>query len=107
MRLSRYSHLLSSAVVNLAVVVMASAAYAGTSGPAMPWDGPLTTIRDSLSGTIAHILITVAIIVAGFVFALGDHGTAGKRLGGIALGGAIALGAVSFMTSVGWAGALI
>ncbi len=73
----------------------------------MPWDGPLETIRDSLSGTVAHILVTVAIILTGILLALGEGGSAARRIFGVAFGGAIALGAVTFMTSLGFAGAVI
>jgi len=82
-----------------------SAAEAAPIGPAMPWDGPLNTILGSLSGTVAHVLITVAVIVTGLVFAFTEHGSGARRLFGVAFGGAIALGALSFMTAVGWAGA--
>jgi type IV secretory pathway VirB2 component (pilin) len=71
----------------------------------MPWDGPLNTILSSLSGTVAHVLITVAVIVTGLVFAFTEHGSGARRLFGVAFGGALALGALSFMTAVGWAGA--
>ena len=80
-------------------------AAAATSGPAMPGDGPLQTILNSLSGTVAHVLITVAVIVTGLVFAFTEHGSGARRLFGVAFGGALALGALSFMTAVGWAGA--
>jgi type IV secretion system protein TrbC len=82
-----------------------SLAEAAPTGPAMPWDGPLNTILTSLSGTVAHVLITVAVIVTGLVFAFTEHGSGARRLFGVAFGGAIALGALSFMTAVGWAGA--
>ena len=82
-----------------------STANAAPIGPAMPWDGPLNTILGSLSGTVAHVLITVAVIVTGLVFAFTEHGSGARRLFGVAFGGAIALGALSFMTAVGWAGA--
>jgi type IV secretion system protein TrbC len=82
-----------------------SLAEAAASGPAMPWDGPLNTILNSLSGTVAHVLITVAVIVTGLVFAFTEHGSGARRLFGVAFGGALALGALSFMTAVGWAGA--
>jgi type IV secretory pathway VirB2 component (pilin) len=82
-----------------------SIAEAAPTGPAMPWDGPLNTILTSLSGTVAHVLITVAVIVTGLVFAFTEHGSGARRLFGVAFGGAIALGALSFMTAVGWAGA--
>jgi type IV secretion system protein TrbC len=84
---------------------VSSIAEAAPTGPAMPWDGPLNTILTSLSGTVAHVLITVAVIVTGLVFAFTEHGSGARRLFGVAFGGAIALGALSFMTAVGWAGA--
>ena len=86
-------------------LVFAAKAAAATSGPSMPWDGPLQTILNSLSGTVAHVLITVAVIATGLVFAFTEHGSGARRLFGVAFGGAIALGALSFMTAVGWAGA--
>ena len=86
-------------------LLLATAAIAATSGPTMPWDTPLTTIRDSLSGTVAHILVTVAVITTGLVFAFSEAGTGARRLFGVAFGGAIALGALSVMTAIGFAGA--
>lgn len=99
-RITRRVVLVSALVVSLATEAAAAAA-----GPAMPWDGPLQTILQSLSGTVAHVLITVAVIVTGFVFAFTEHGSGARRLFGVAFGGALALGALSFMTAVGWAGA--
>ena len=93
----------SAFVLGLAPAV----AHAATSGPAMPWDGPLALIRDSLSGTVAHIVITVAIILTGILFALGEEGSGMRRVAGIALGGSLALGAITFMTALGFAGAVI
>ena len=95
----------SLGVAPLLVVGLATQAAAAAAGPAMPWDGPLQTILQSLSGTVAHVLITVAVIVTGLVFAFTEHGSGARRLFGVAFGGAIALGALSFMTAVGWAGA--
>lgn len=87
------------------LLLVVAPALAATSGPSMPWDTPLTTIRDSLSGTVAHILVTVAVITTGLVFAFSEAGTGARRLFGVAFGGAIALGALSVMTAVGFAGA--
>ena len=82
-----------------------SVAVAAPIGPPMPWDGPLYIILASLRGTVAHVLVTVAVIVTGLVFAFTEHGSGARRLFGVAFGGALALGALSFMTAVGWAGA--
>ena len=84
---------------------VSSLAEAAPTGPSMPWDGPLNAILTSLSGTVAHVLITVAVLVTGLVFAFTEHGSGARRLFGVAFGGALALGALSFMTAVGWAGA--
>ena len=99
-------HATSSLVLALTLMPgLVSVAAAAATGPAMPWDGPLRTILQSLSGTVAHVLITVAVVVTGLVFAFTEHGSGARRLFGVAFGGAIALGALSFMTAVGWAGA--
>jgi len=100
-------HFLSAvaAVVLTGLAVLVGDAAAAAVGPPMPWDGPLLMILASLSGTVAHVLITVAVIVTGLVFAFTEHGSGARRLFGVAFGGALALGALSFMTAVGWAGA--
>lgn len=103
----RFTHRIARSLVLVPAVVfgLVTRAAAASAGPAMPWDGPLQTILQSLSGTVAHVLITVAVIVTGLVFAFTEHGSGARRLFGVAFGGAIALGALSFMTAVGWAGA--
>ena len=93
------------AAVLTGLAVLIGDAGAAAIGPPMPWDGPLLMILASLSGTVAHVLITVAVIVTGLVFAFTEHGSGARRLFGVAFGGALALGALSFMTAVGWAGA--
>jgi type IV secretory pathway VirB2 component (pilin) len=95
----------AAAVVLTGLAVLVGDAGAAAIGPPMPWDGPLLMILASLSGTVAHVLITVAVIVTGLVFAFTEHGSGARRLFGVAFGGALALGALSFMTAVGWAGA--
>jgi type IV secretion system protein VirB2 len=80
----------------------ASATPAGT---AMPWDTPLTNLLNNLQGTVARIAITVAIVVTGLVFAFGEAGSGLRRVAAIAFGGALALGALAFMTALGWVGA--
>ncbi len=96
---------IAAVVVLTGLAVLVADAWAAAIGPPMPWDGPLLMILASLSGTVAHVLITVAVIVTGLVFAFTEHGSGARRLFGVAFGGALALGALSFMTAVGWAGA--
>jgi len=90
-----------------AMLVLATpdAALATTSGPSMPWDAPLQTLLDNLQGTVARILVTVAVVITGLLFAFGESGGAFRRVFGIAFGAAIALGALTVLTSLGFVGA--
>lgn len=92
------------AVVAL-VVLVASPAFASPGGAAMPWDTPLINLLNNLQGTVARIAITIAIVLTGLIFAFGEAGTGLRKIMGIAFGGAIALGALAFMTALGWVGA--
>ena len=88
-----------------AAIVLVEPAVAAPSGAAMPWDTPLTTILDNLQGTVARVLVTVAVVLTGLLFAFGEAGGAFKKVFGIAFGGAIALGALTFLSALGFAGA--
>ena len=96
----------STVVVTAAVAVLVAApAIATPAGPTMPWDQPLTVILGNLQGTVARILVTVAVVVTGLMFAFGEAGGAFRRVFGIAFGAAIALGALSVLSSLGFVGA--
>ena len=94
-----------AALTFLCVVVGADAAFATPAGAAMPWDTPLTNLLNNLQGTVARIAITVAIVLTGLIFAFGEAGSGLRKVMGIAFGGALALGALTFMTALGWVGA--
>jgi len=79
--------------------------WAAPTGAAMPWDAPLTTILDNLQGTVARVLITIAVVLTGLLFAFGEAGGAFKKVFGIAFGGALALGALTFLSALGFVGA--
>ena len=87
------------------VAVGASSALATPAGASMPWDTPLTNLLNNLQGTVARIAITVAIVLTGLIFAFGEAGSGLRKVMSIAFGGALALGALTFMTALGWVGA--
>ena len=89
------------------MVGVPEASWATQTGPALPWDGPLTVIQNNLTGTIAHIAIVIACVIAGMAFMFAGESSFGRTVGSIAAGGAIALFAVNFMTGIGFAGALV
>lgn len=86
-------------------LLVADPAAATPSGPSMPWDQPLTTLLDNLQGTVARILVTVAVVLTGLLFAFGEAGSAFRRVFGIAFGASIALGALAVLSALGFVGA--
>ena len=87
--------------------VAASNAFATTTGAAMPWDTPLQNLLANLTGPTARALIIIAIVACGLLWAFTRNEEGLKKLGQVAFGGAIALGAVVLMTNLGFAGAVV
>lgn len=78
----------------------AAPAFAGTtSGTAMPWEAPLQTISDSLSGPVAKAVGIIAIVVTGLGFAFSEGGSTLRKGIGIVFGLAIAFTATTFISS--------
>lgn len=86
--------------------LFASPVSAATGDP-MPWDGPLTALMNNLAGPTARILVTIAVVACGLMWAFTRNEEGLKRLGQIAFGGAIAMGAATLMASMGFAGGVV
>lgn len=69
-------------------------AYAGGSG--MPWEGPLQSILDSLTGPVAKIAGVGAICITGLALAFGEGGGLMRKILGIVFGLSIAFSASTF-----------
>lgn len=85
----------------------APAAFATTGGTSMPWDEPLIRIQENLTGPVASAVIIIAVALAGVMWALSDHGTGMRRVSQVIFGAGVALGAVSFVTALGFSGAML
>lgn len=93
-----------------AAVVFAGAAHAATGGAggAMPWEGPLTAVMDSITGPVARVIAILIIVATGMTLAFGDVGQGFKKLLQILFGLAIAFAATSFfLPLVGGGGATL
>lgn len=94
-------------LIPMLLLAVASPAFASATADTFPWTPVLQRIVDSLRGPVAHLLIMLSIVVSGFVFALVEMSYGMHRLMGVAFGGAIAIGVLTFMTAVGWTGAVV
>jgi type IV secretion system protein VirB2 len=84
---------------SLALAFALPAVAGTTGGTAMPWETPLQTIQDSLSGPVAKAIGIIAIVLTGLGFAVAESGSVVRKGIGIVFGLAIAFTATTFMTS--------
>jgi len=91
---------LALAAAGLATAFLRTTAWAATTGgTAMPWETPLQTIADSITGPVAKSIGIIAIAITGLGFAFAEGGSALRRGLGIVFGLAIAFTSTTFLTS--------
>ena len=80
-------------------------------GPALPWDGPITTLVNNLTGPVATGISTVAFLAAGaaLIFGGDDMGAVAKKLLYVVLGVGLIVFGANFLSMLGLvnSGALI
>ena len=86
-------------VAGAAALLTVSPAWAAGAGTAMPWEGPLDTIMQSLSGPVAKAIGIIAIVLTGLGFAVAEGGSALRKGIGIVFGLAIAFTATTFIST--------
>ncbi|KAA3682677.1 TrbC/VirB2 family protein (plasmid) [Campylobacter fetus] len=83
-------------------------AFASTTGGGLPWEGPLQTVKASITGPVAFIISLLAIVAAGVGLVFGGEFSGFiKTLLYIVLVVALIVGAVNFMSIFGISGGLI
>jgi type IV secretory pathway VirB2 component (pilin) len=92
-------NLRAAVVVAVVAMLVAGPAWAAGGGTAMPWETPLETIMQSLSGPVAKAVGIIAIVLTGLGFAFSEGGSVLRRGIGIVFGLAIAFTATTFITS--------
>ena len=79
---------------------LACPAFATTSsGTSMPWETPLQTVQESITGPVAKAIGIIAIAVTGMGFAFSEGGSALRKGVGIVFGLAIVFTATTFVSS--------
>ncbi len=99
-RLSVNPHLRPALHVALLAALMLCLAFpAYAAGSSMPWEGPLTSILESIQGPVARIVAVIIIISTGLALAFGDTSGGFRKLIQIVFGLSIAFAASSFFLS--------
>ena len=89
----------------LALVLADPAAASG--GAAMPWDGPLETIADALTGNTIRLVAVIALAAGGIIWAFTRNEEGVKRIAQAVMGLGVAIGAASFAATLGISGATL
>lgn len=87
---------------SVAALLALGASRAWAAGPSMPWDTAVDNLLQNLSGPTARALILMAIVATGLLWAFTRNEEGLKRVGQIAFGGAIAMGAVTLFANLGF-----
>ncbi|GAB1394113.1 hypothetical protein MASR1M60_22770 [Rhodocyclaceae bacterium] len=102
-------HNLKSKAGLVLLSLLTSPAFAG--GASLPWDGPLETLRNNLTGPFAASVSVVAFVAAGVALIFGgeDMSSIAKRILYVVLGVCIVVFGLQFLSALGIvsAGALI
>lgn len=110
---NRYTKLgVQTAVVmaGLLAELLPSTAYAAQTGGggSMPWDGPLTTIIDSLTGPVAMAIAVGAFFVAGAILVFGEDMSAFvRRLLMVVIAVCLLVFGNKFLAAMGITGAMV
>ena len=83
----------------LAALMLLIAGTSQAAGSSMPWEGPLTSILESIQGPVARIVAVIIIISTGLALAFGDTSGGFRKLIQIVFGLSIAFAASSFFLS--------
>ncbi len=90
-----------------AVAFLVAGPAAASGGSAMPWDGPLQTIADALTGNTVRIVAVIALAAGGIIWAFTRNEEGVKRVAQAVLGLGVAIGAASFAATLGISGATL
>ena len=99
-RFSANPHLrLALHAFTILALMLCIASTAQAAGSSMPWEGPLTSILESIQGPVARIVAVIIIISTGLALAFGDTSGGFRKLIQIVFGLSIAFAASSFFLS--------
>ncbi len=89
------------------ILLIGAAANASTTS-SLPWDGPLTTLQNSLTGPVATAISVIAFLAAGAALVFGEElGGIAKKALYVVLGVSFMVMGNKFLSALGLTGSLI
>ena len=88
-------------------LVYAPDLWAGGTGTTMPWNTPMQTLLNNMTGPTARALVGIATAYAGYKWMFQSHEQGANNLARVAVGGAIALTAQTIISYASFGGALL
>lgn len=88
-------------------LVLATDLWAGGTGTTMPWNTPMQTLLNNMTGPTARILVGIATAFAGYKWMFQSHEQGANSLARVTVGGAIALAAQTIISYASFGGALL
>jgi len=88
------SRILKTVAALVGALTLSPASFAAATGA--PWEAPLQTFLNSLTGPVAQIAGVAAVAVAGFGIAFSEGGSGLRKLVWVAFGLSIAFAATTF-----------
>lgn len=98
-KLQRYWFVLCAALVSPPKAF--AQAPGGGGGGALPWETPLDTFTQSITGPVARWCIMIAIVASGLGLAFSEGGGVWRKALFVVLGGSIAFGVASLVATLG------
>ncbi|MHB1586818.1 MAG: TrbC/VirB2 family type IV secretion system protein [Acidiferrobacteraceae bacterium] len=97
----------ASILAGILLSVRAGAVFAATNG-GLPWDGPVQTLQNDLTGPIATGISVVAFLAAGAALVFGEElGGIAKKALFVVMGVAMIVLGNGFLSALGLSGAII
>ncbi|MDB4950471.1 MAG: IncP-type conjugative transfer protein TrbC [Gemmatimonadetes bacterium] len=91
----------------LPAVLYSTTVMAASAGSNMPWNGPLTNLLNNITGPTARAVCGIGVAICGLIWMMKRHEEGAGRLGQAVVGGALVFGAQTFVSVIGFAGALV
>lgn len=97
----------SRTTTGLVAFLVCSSANASTTS-SLPWDGPLTTLQNSLTGPVATAISVIAFLAAGAALVFGEElGGIAKKALYVVLGVSFMVMGNKFLSALGLTGSLV